>query len=323
MIRIPEPSSGRSRYGITIVELLVTIAILGTLAALLLPAVQNVREAARQTQCRNRLRQIGLAADLHTDANGHYPTNGWGFLWVGMPDRGTGPEQPGGWIYNLLPYLEQTSLREAGGGLPYAAQRSVLTRVSMTGLEAFQCPGRPSGQTGPAHPSVIPVNADWVPVVAKTDYAINEGDHPTGTDGGPNSVSEGDSPGYPWTSMSEATGVSFLRSRVRRSEISDGLTNTILAGEKNVTVDGYLTSSDPGNDQSMYSGVDWDVNRWTTEPPIPDGSVPASTRFGSAHASGCQVIFCDGHVAMIAWSIDQNIFRLLGNREDGEVISYP
>jgi len=312
-----------SRHGITIVELLVTISILGTLAAILLPAVQRVREAARQTQCRNRLRQLGLAVDLHTDANGHFPTSGWGFRWVGMPDRGTGQKQPGGWIYNLLPYLEQSPLRESGGGLPVAAQRSALTRVSMTGLEAFQCPSRPTRRTGPAHPSVIPVNADWVPLVAKTDYAINEGDYPTGTDGGPNALSEGDSPAYPWTSTSQATGVSFLRSRIRRSEISDGLTNTVLAGEKNIAVDGYLTSSDPGNDQSMYSGVDWDVNRWTTEPPISDGSTHASTRFGSAHTSGCQIIFCDGRVTMIAWSIDQNIFRLLGNREDGEAVTNP
>lgn len=311
------------RHGLTVVELLVAVSILGTLLAIMLPAVQSVREAARQTQCRNRLRQIGLAADLHTDTNRYYPTNGWGFRWVGIPDRGTGPEQPGGWIYNLLPYLEQQELHDSGGELSKAAQRSQLARVSMTGLKTFQCPGRLSSQVGPANPTVLPVNADWVPFVAKTDFAINEGDQFTGTDGGPNSLSEGDSATYAWASTSQATGISFLRSKVRQSDISDGLTNTVLAGEKNVTLNGYLTASDPGNDQSMYSGVDWDVNRWTNKPPLRDGDVPAPTRFGSTHESGCQIVFCDGHVAMVSWSVDGTIFRNLGNREDGELVTLP
>lgn len=311
------------RTGLTLLELLVAIAVIGVLLALLLPAIQSAREAARRTRCRNNLRQIGLATDLHVDAWEHYPTNGWGFRWVGMPDRGFGPEQPGGWLYNILPYLEHVELRQAGSGQPFAVQRQALARVGLNGLPDFACPSRASGLRGPAEPNVIPVNADWLPVVAKTDYAISEGDTITGTNGGPGSLAEGDSVTYLWPSTDKVTGVSFLRSTVRRSFITDGLSNTLLVGEKNVSRDGYSTASDPGNDQSMFCGVDWDINRWTIEPPLPDGDSPQPTRFGSAHSGGSQVVFCDGHVSLISWDIDSQIFRRLGNREDGEPVFVP
>ena len=88
----------RRQAGFTLVELLVVIAIIGILIALLLPAVQAAREAARSLECRNHLRQLAVAALNHEQAHGHYPTGGWGFYWIGDPDRGFAEDQPGGWI---------------------------------------------------------------------------------------------------------------------------------------------------------------------------------------------------------------------------------
>ena len=96
------------------VELLVVITIIGILIALLLPAVQSAREAARIMQCQNNLKQLSLGC-LHCEhLNGYYPTGGWGSIWVGDPDRGQGKRQPGGWLFCILPYIEQNGHVQAG-----------------------------------------------------------------------------------------------------------------------------------------------------------------------------------------------------------------
>ena len=95
------------RAGFTLVELLVVIAIIGVLVALLLPAVQAARESARRTQCVNQLKELTLGGMNHEGSMKPFPTGGWGFNWVGDADRGYGDKQPGGWIYNVLPFIEQ------------------------------------------------------------------------------------------------------------------------------------------------------------------------------------------------------------------------
>src|SRR4051812_41616304 len=91
--------------GLTLIELLIAVAIISLLIQVSLPAVQMARESARQTYCKNNLSQLALACSMHANDLGHFPTGGWNSAWVGDPNRGFGKKQPGGWGYNILPYI--------------------------------------------------------------------------------------------------------------------------------------------------------------------------------------------------------------------------
>jgi type II secretory pathway pseudopilin PulG len=95
---------------------LVVIAIIGILVAMLMPAIQSARESGRRTTCANQLKQLAFAALNHHNTHKTLPAGGWGYAWIGDPDRGNGRKQPGGWIYNSLPYLEETNLHDLGMG---------------------------------------------------------------------------------------------------------------------------------------------------------------------------------------------------------------
>jgi prepilin-type N-terminal cleavage/methylation domain-containing protein len=132
----------RERRGFTLVELLVVIAIIGILIALLLPAIQAAREAARRAQCANNLKQLGQGWISHLDAQKFFPSSGWGLYWVGNPDLGFGKKQPGGWTYNILPYIEQRQLHDLGKGQGTAAKRAGARQVCRTPLSVMNCPTR-------------------------------------------------------------------------------------------------------------------------------------------------------------------------------------
>ena len=143
----------RVRKGFTLVELLVVIAIIGMLVGLLLPAVQQAREAARVMQCNNNLKQMGLGSLNCESSTKHYPTGGWFWSWVGDGDRGFGKEQPGGWAFNLLPFLEQMPLFQlASDGDPKTLstkQMEGATTVCQTPMPFLYCPSRRARKTYP------------------------------------------------------------------------------------------------------------------------------------------------------------------------------
>ncbi|APZ93694.1 DUF1559 domain-containing protein [Fuerstiella marisgermanici] len=309
-----------ARSGFTIIELLVVLAVIGILIALLLPAVQMARETARRAQCQNNLRQLGVAVHNFEATHRYYPSNGWGYLWMADPDRGTGPKQPGGWIYQLLPFVEGQTLQQIGAGLPDNQKRAALNKLSHTPMPLFTCPTRPAQITTALNTSLVFKNADVTGPVATTHYAINEGDYITDTPGGPETLVEGDDRAYDWTDVSKATGVSYLRSTVRPRDVTDGTSNTYLIGEKNVSSESYIDGSDDGFDQPMYSGVDLDIARWTTAPPLPDGLSPQYRRFGSAHPAGALFVFCDGSVRMVSFLIDVKVHQYTGSRSDGKTL---
>jgi prepilin-type N-terminal cleavage/methylation domain-containing protein len=174
------------KKGFTLVELLVVIVIIGILIALLLPAIQAARESARRLQCSGHLKQLGTAALTHQSAQNFYPSGGWGWLWVGDPDRGFSTRQPGGWIYNLLPYMEMGSIHDLTKGKIGPARKAAGKKLCEMPIEIVNCPSRrqaaliPIGVVDPreAQPhcgGTSDLTTDTLASVARSDYAANSG----------------------------------------------------------------------------------------------------------------------------------------------------
>lgn len=335
----------RTRRGFTLVELLVVIAIIGILIALLLPAVQAAREAGRAAQCKNNLKQMGLATLQHVEKQRHFPTSGWGWRWAGEPDRGFTNKQPGGWAYNILPFLEQPALHDLGTGLTDTDKQQAIVARLQTPLAVFSCPSRRPARRYPythatGYVNVVPTP---LPEVARSDYAICSGHRNDACcNAGPASLADGDAateeewkdPGK-YACVTDATGVSYCRSMIQPAHVRDGLSNTYLIGERYVNPDRYFDGTSDSNDQGWDVGMDWDANRWTyfdpttPEPaaskqyqPRPDtpGYDSSPGAFGSAHFFGFQMVFCDGSVHVIPYTIDRLTHSRLGARADGETI---
>lgn len=312
------------RPGFTLIELLVVIAIIAILIALLVPAVQKVREAAARTQCINHLKQIGIAAHMNHDAQKALPSGGWGWTWVGVPSRGTGPDQPGGWLYNVLPYVEQGSLRDSGTGQTGAAFQASMKTLLATKVTLFNCPTRRHG--GP-YPNAFNYSyrvadsagttSTIVPtILARTDYAANAGSQNADEyNGGPANLAAGDA----WAGAPLGTfdGVVYVKSKINFQQITRGTSNTYLVGEKYMNPRNYLSGADPGDNEAMFVGMDNDVNRCSFNPPLQDTTGLTDTfRFGSAHSSGFNMLYCDGTVHTITYNIAPAIHKAAGRRFD-------
>ena len=333
--------------GMTLVELLVVIAIIVILMGLLLAAVQSARESARMVQCGNNLKQLGQAALQHEFSQGHLPAGGWGFEWVGDPDAGFGIGQPGGFIFNCLPYLEQTVIRDMGAGLGRGttgnAKGLAAAEMIARPIESLTCPTRRGVQTWSfTNAAATMRNINWAAqppdrVCFRADFAASAGNvFGTGWGKGPSS----------WASFQDRllipsvnaiyTGVCHQQSRVRFDQIIDGASMTYLAGEKHVNPAHYTTGKFIRDDQPALGGDDIDLHAWSDIPPRRDsrdsgtgatGSTPSgeprfnfSRAFGSAHSGGFAVVLCDGAVRRVGYDIAPAMHARLGNRRDGLII---
>src|SRR3954447_15524862 len=251
----------RSNRAFTLVELLVVIAIIGILVALLLPAIQAAREAARRTQCKNHVKQLALGFMLHESTYKTLPSGGWRDNYGPDPNRGYGPKQPGSWYYNVLAFIEEQGLRDLGKGIafdgvtPSAAYKTEMQKLYQSPVVVFYCPSRRQAKLYQR----LGTDAPWATALAtnvKADYAANAGDSQVTAGDGFNGESWYPTSLIPYTTIDSEnkfqdtnckivtsrqgtgpphecqSGVMSYHSDIRLKQITDGATNTYLLGER-------------------------------------------------------------------------------------------
>jgi type II secretory pathway pseudopilin PulG len=332
----------RRPAGISVTELLVAIAIISTMMALLIPAVQWSRERARATTCSVHLKQIGYAFTQHDTAHRGYPTAGlsdvndplppWRFAPTELLHVGGGRTQPvgtWGWAYQILPYLDQNVLAQQHvlvkpDGFPNIPIR---LEAAATPIIDYFCPSRR------APVALDGVGCDREPGLrGALDYAGNAGfrnrlvgsryaatlyRYPVAE-----SAIHPDGAVIP-AGFVDGTGIFRPeRDRVGLGSIADGAASTLLVGERNFNLGRKTDSLNQVTEDNGYmAGYTWDTVRWAYDPPRPDRNDLTSDRetgFGSAHTAGCYFVFCDGAVKMLDYEIDPVVFQQLSSRDDGQ-----
>lgn len=302
----------RLRHGFTLVELLVVITIIGILIAMLLPAVQAARESARMVQCQNNLKQMALAAITHETTQGFFPSSGFTYQTVGDPEKGFGEEQPGGWHYNILPFMEQQALHDLGLGLTNVQRKETGKKICETVVTTFVCPSRGADPKIPCQFTGFS-NINQPAFIARSDYAGNAGHQTSGS--------------ASWYASRIQQGVIYAKAGTPAALVRDGLSNTYLLGERYLNPDRYGDGSYLANDNGWAAGHDHDNVRWTDfngtdlsfQPRQDTPGLDNHRNFGSAHAV-FHMAMCDGSVHGIAYGIDPMVHRRLGDRNDGQSI---
>jgi hypothetical protein len=302
------------------------IAIIGVLVALLLPAVQAAREGAWRTQCANNIKQISLACLQHLESHRHFPTDGWGWKWVGDPDRGYGRNQTGGWLYNVLEFIEEPAVRRLGSDARTdeitQSQLAGITQVCELPLVWLNCPSRRNTILYPISESTNKTyrNVNRVLASPRLDYVVNYGDkYPIYDAAGPANLAQGlTGLGFnPEMNRTNVSGITFPRSMIAPKDVTDGLSHTYLVGEKALNTNNYSVNTyDPNQGHLPYAGGWLGCAFW---PPMRDpiGIEPNKNTFGSSHPGGWLVAFCDGSVRNTDYDLDAETHRRLANRADG------
>lgn len=360
----------------TLVELLVVIAIIGILVALLLPAIQAAREAARRTQCRNNLKNIGLAIHNLADTYKYLPTGGVepnpnikdflrdtysqtnGFLRKGPAN---GPLEQGlGWMYQILPYLEENSvqglidniqLTKVPIGLYNCPSRRGITFHNQSGISLVDYAATVAGPTRSEigdsefvkylndpypYPYFKSKQEDfWGCLSCSADSmrgAVNlDTPYRNGKVVFRGIIQRGD-----WihhaANVTPPGGkhVGYM-TKMTYAKIIDGTSKTMLASEKWVHVTLYTGSGGQADDRGWSDGWDFDALRYTLLPPRSDSegdppndlqsTDPPHYQLGAAHPGGFNVLMGDGSVTGFNYDIDLETLNRLGNRADGETIT--
>ncbi len=341
----------RCNTAFTLVELLVVIVVICFLLAILILGVPPARESARETECANKLKNLSLGAVNFRSFHQTYPTGGWGTKWTGDPDRVGEKEQPGSWVYSILPYIEQPALYklgEDGDAETVTADQRAKTAAAVTfPLDILHCPSR---RLPELRPSVAAYhNADHTTkMTLKTDYAANGGTRfhdisprtvtaDTSQIDGPILVGDKypDTKTFNWyPNGAEPNGVIYRHSALAPNLIRDRLASTLLFAEKALPVKYYEKSTSNRSTGDAYSAFNCgdDTIRFVGEgaEPINDKKVgtitpgprvlPSNKRFGSAHTSGFNATFTDGHVKTLTFGMDKKVLSQLGHRADGKPI---
>ncbi|MEM7316723.1 MAG: DUF1559 domain-containing protein, partial [Planctomycetota bacterium] len=268
-------------------------------------------------------------------------TGGWGWAYVGDADRGNKGDQPGGWLFNTMPYIEESNGHEMckDGDFSTLSQTQLegARQVVTSPLSMINCPTRrPNG--------VFPKPVDGVlvarnaarndrdnNVAGRTCYAINAGDnrsldHPDG----PRNYEAAET--YAWLMTNSgrdprrpqrfiATGVSFQRSEIKLRHVVDGTSKTYLVVEKYLNPEHYDTGRDGADNETWCTGYNNDNYRMAGAQPLQDRpGFGSGTLMGSAHNSGFTASMCDGSVHFVNYYIDLDVHKSNGNRRDAKTV---
>jgi len=297
---VPTPLT---RRGFTLIELLVVIAIIAILIALLLPAVQAAREAARRSNCKNNLKQIGIGLHNYHDVHLSLPP---GYVWGGVGDFGLS------WGTFLLPFIEQENLQEQGdvavamdnGWFDFLdASAGTVPPAFRIPIAMYACPS-----------DVGPDENDQFSDMGKSNYS--------GVSGNSNRQSGAAGLG--------GNGAFFRNSDVRFADITDGLSNTLVVGERAYDLQGKLRSGGGNVLGSIWaatptangghSGYLWTVCELTGGRLVNRDS---GVMYSSYHPGGAQFLLGDGSVRFISENLDGTVQQQLATIGGGEVVEVP
>ncbi len=319
------------RGGFTLIELLVVIAIIGMLVALLLPAVQQAREAARRSQCQNHLKQIGTAVMNFESTYKAFPPARLFPRPGDPPEFSCGGREPS-WFVRILPHLEAGNAHD--GWDEYRDYNSHPDNVRSKAFSFFVCPTRRDAANAVTPPSAVPwyypcgCNGGVIMVEggATGDYAAVHGDFTGGSSGLPTDFWRGgNGTGILISSRAVCESnqpISWL-DRITTASVTDGMSNTLMAGEMHVPK-GRL-SQVPENGP-LYNGEDLPAFARIGGPGIPlarnsdDTGIPV-LGFGSWHDGVCPFVAGDGRVVFLNINLDTQLLGRLCHRKDGHEVA--